>query len=83
MGGNFSQMDTSASLLSFIQQEYEKARGKPKRDYLVLSDLLTVSLPADYTFNFCHIGTLFCMDANKDGRFSMEDFGVFAELALA
>ena len=83
MGGNFSYLDTTASLLSFMTQEYDKARGgKQKREYLVLTDILNISLPQDYTFNFCHIGTLFCMDANKDGRFSMEDLGIFAELAL-
>ncbi len=45
--------------------------------------MLAVSLPADYSFPFCHIGTLFCMDANKDGRFTLDDLisSSFAETA--
>ncbi len=82
MGGNFSNLDNKKSLLYFIQQEFDKKCQKTKKDYLVLSDILSISLPQDYTFNFCHIGTLFCLDANKDGRFTMDDLTIFADMAL-
>ena len=81
MGGNFSNLNSKAALGAFIGQEFEKARNK-KREYLVLSDILAINLPEDYIFNFCHIGSLFCMDANKDGRFSIEDLQSFSESAI-
>ena len=45
----------------------------------MLSDVLSINLPEDYIFNFHHLGNLFCMDANKDGRFSVEDIITFSE----
>lgn len=45
----------------------------------MLSDVLSINLPEDYIFNFYHLGNLFCMDANKDGRFSVEDIITFSE----
>lgn len=50
---------------------------------MTLSDILMVSLPDDYIFNFHHLGTLFCLDNNKDGRFSLEDLLAFSEEALS
>ena len=81
MGGNFSNLTSKQALDAFITQEYERARNK-KRDYLVLSEILSVNLPDDYIFKFCHIGNLFCMDANKDGRFSLEDLLAYSVDAL-
>ena len=65
-----------------MTQEYEKHRGSKKRDYLTLSDVLSITLPDDYIFNFHHLGNLFCLDANKDGRFSLEDFLEFSAEAI-
>ena len=72
MGGNFSNFDERL-MVTFMTNEYEKYRGSKKRDYLVLSDILSINLPEDYAFNFYHLGNLFCMDANKDGRFNLDD----------
>ena len=69
MGANFSNFNEK-SIQTFSMNEYEKQRGTKKRDYLVLSDILSIQLLEDYPFNFFHLGTLFCMDWNKDGRFS-------------
>jgi hypothetical protein len=69
-------------LTAFIGNEYEKHKGNKKRDYLVLSDILGISLPEDYAFNFYHLGHLFCMDHNKDGRFSLEDLQAFGQMAI-
>ena len=48
----------------------------------MLSDVLSLNLPDDYIFNFTHLGNLYCMDANKDGRFSQEDLVSFADVAI-
>ena len=53
MGANYSNFD-SKSLTQFILVEFKKQleRTKKKRDYLILSDvlLLSVDLPDDYRF---------------------------------
>ena len=74
-------MSNKPALDAFITSEYEKARNK-KRDYLVLSELLSLNLPDDYIFNFAHLGSLFSMDHNKDGRFSLDDLLTFSGEAL-
>lgn len=79
MGGNFSNLTTQKAFNTFIKEEYEKIKVTKKREYLVLSDVLSINLPDDYIFNFHHLGNLFCMDANKDGRFSVEDIISFSE----
>ena len=45
-----------------------------KRDFLVLSDMVNgMGLDSEYRFNMCHLGMLFMMDQNKDGRFTLDD----------
>ena len=53
-----------------------------RRDYMVISDLLNAELPEDYSVNFLHIGLLYCMDVDKDGRFTIEDLQIFAQDAI-
>ena len=85
MGANFSNFDYK-SLQLFIQTEYEKQRQRSnkKREYLVLSDVLLLSfdLPDDYRFSTAHMGTLFLMDTDKDGRFSLQDVQEFGRKAI-
>lgn len=77
MGGNFSNFEEK-SILTFVNQEYEKYKSGKTKGYLVLSEILSVTLPEDYIFNFYHLGNLYCMDWNKDGRFSLDDIQKFA-----
>ena len=77
MGANYSNFNEK-TLEAFIKEEYENQRQKQgqqrKKDFLVLSDLVNgMSLPEDYRINLCHLGMLFMMDWNKDGRFSLDD----------
>ena len=81
MGGNFSNFD-ERSIPPFVNQEYEKHKAGKKKDYLVLSDILSIVLPEDYIFNFYHLGNLYCMDQNKDGRFSFDDISKFSIMAI-
>ena len=49
-----------------------------KRDYLIFSDMLNgLGLEDEYRFNMCHLGMLFMMDRNKDGRFTLDDLQAF------
>ena len=81
MGANFSNF-SEKNLTTFVQSEYEKYKSSKKRDYMVLSDVLSINLPEEYPFNFFHLGNLFNMDQNKDGRFSLEDLLQFSQMAL-
>ena len=40
---------------------------------MVLSDILNIEMPDDYKMNFYHLGMLYCMDVDRDGRFYLED----------
>ena len=73
MGANYSQFDQKA-LERFISEEFEKQRlkSKSKKDYLVLYDMvISLELPDDYRITTQHLGLLFMMDWDKDGRFSL------------
>lgn len=61
MGGNFSNFDVKL-ITTFVNNEYDKIKQGKKKDYLVLSDILSIVLPEDYIFNFYHLGNLYCMD---------------------
>lgn len=50
----------------------------PKRNFLVASEVLKIVPPEDYPTRLDHIGNLFLIDQNKDGRFSVEELENFA-----
>ena len=86
MGASYSNFD-HPSLEKFIAEEYEKQRKnstKAKKDYLVLYDMVMgLDLPDDYRFTTNHLGLLFMMDWNKDGRFSLDDLKQFGSFAMS
>ena len=43
---------------------------------------LTSDLPDDYRFSTMHMGMLFAMDTDKDGRFSVADMQEFGRKAI-
>jgi hypothetical protein len=43
---------------------------------------LTSDLPDDYRFSTAHMGMLFLMDTDKDGRFSLQDIQEFGRKAI-
>jgi hypothetical protein len=54
-------------------------RKDPNRQYLVLSEVLKMLPPEDYNVRMSHIGNLFILDRDKDGRFTVAEFVSFAE----
>ena len=36
----------------------------------------------EYRFNMCHLGMLFMMDKDKDGRFTLDDLQQFGAMAI-
>ena len=41
-----------------------------------------MGLTDEYRFNMCHLGMLFMMDSNKDGRFTLDDLQQFGQMAI-
>ena len=41
-----------------------------------------LELPDDYRLQMAHLGFLFMMDWNKDGRFSLDDLQAFGKMAM-
>ncbi len=70
-------------LEELVKREYEAAlqQHAKDRDYLVLHDLFKINLPEDVQLNFSHIGNLFNIDHDRDGRFSLADFTQFSLMA--
>ena len=40
---------------------------------MVISDLINLEMSDEYPINFFHLGLLYCLDLDKDGRFSVDD----------
>lgn len=74
MGANFS-LDYIKPLIS---SEFLRVKTEPPRDYLKLSEVLQIKAPEEISINFYHIGTLFKLDEDKDGRFTLQDLENYA-----
>lgn len=82
MGANYSNFD-ERSIENFIKLNFAESKKKNK-GFLTLSDLLlNVDLPDEQKFNYTHLGTLFMMDSNKDGRFTLDDLQNFGRMSIA
>lgn len=74
MGANFS-LDYIKPLIS---SEFFRVKTEASRDYLKLSEVLKIRAPEDISINFYHISTLFKLDGDKDGRFTLVDLEEYA-----
>lgn len=74
MGGTYS----TEYLKSLISVEVERIRVDKGRDFLILAEVLQMKLPEEISVSFYHIGTLFCLDSDKDGRFTLQDLENYA-----
>ena len=71
MGNNDSCL--SEGYREHIEEQFKKVKKDDKRDYLVLSEILEQSPPEDYNVKLSHIGNLYVLDEDKDGRFTMKE----------
>jgi hypothetical protein len=74
MGANFS-LDYIKPL---IYSEFLRVKTDAQRDYLKLSEVLQIKAPEEISINFYHIATLFKLDEDKDGRFTLSDLENYA-----
>lgn len=77
---NYSNFD-EREIKVFVKNRFEdEQKSKLKRrDFMVVSDLLNAELPDEYKINFYHLGLLYCLDVDKDGRFYLSDLQQFGE----
>lgn len=71
MGNTESGIDKGIE--QFIVSEFERVRKDNTRDYLLLSEVLQLQSQEDHPFSFAHIGNLFILDEDKDGRVTLEE----------
>jgi len=62
----------------YVVTEFDRVRKDKTRDYLVLGEVLQIQSQEDYPFTFNHIGNLYVLDSNKDGRITLEELFEFA-----
>jgi len=72
----------SNSLRRCLDEEFERLRSGGK-DYLVLHELLQLRIPFDLFVDLSHLGVLFYIDKDQDGRFPMSELFDFAILAAS
>jgi hypothetical protein len=46
---------------------------------MVIGDIFNIEMPDDLQINFMHLGLVYCLDTDKDGRFYIEDLYKFSE----
>jgi len=79
-------MGNQGSIQRHISEEFKRVKEATKKkngkihsaDYLVLDQVLQMQPFREQPVDVAHLGTLFCLDENKDGRFSEAEFGKFA-----
>ena len=49
---------------------------------MLYGQIISEDMGEDYKFNMCHLGTIFMMDWDKDGRISLEDLLEYATMVV-
>ena len=67
---------------NIFSEEFQRvSNGK---DYISLNDILKMSIlddNGDFKINLCHIPTLFFLDSDKDGLFTLNDFSKLSKIS--
>jgi Ca2+-binding EF-hand superfamily protein len=74
MGGTFS----FEYLRQLTEAEFQRLTATTERDYLELNEILQLKPPEEITLSFYHLGCLFVLDEDKDGRVTLQELIGFA-----
>eukprot|EP01104_Vermistella_antarctica_P021109 TRINITY_DN933_c0_g3_i1.p1 TRINITY_DN933_c0_g3~~TRINITY_DN933_c0_g3_i1.p1 ORF type:complete len:231 (+),score=61.35 TRINITY_DN933_c0_g3_i1:327-1019(+) len=77
MGNNLSNVE------QHFTAEYERVNGLnkgPAREYLVLDQVLQMAPARTHPADFSHLGTLFVLDREKNGKFTRESIAALIHL---
>lgn len=80
MGNIESGLDKG--IIEHIQQEFDRVRKDKTRDYLIIGEVLQLQASDEYPFNFSHMGILFVLDEDRDGRVTLEELINFAVFCM-
>eukprot|EP00276_Gloeochaete_wittrockiana_P009732 CAMPEP_0184647952 /NCGR_PEP_ID=MMETSP0308-20130426/5001_1 /TAXON_ID=38269 /ORGANISM="Gloeochaete witrockiana, Strain SAG 46.84" /LENGTH=235 /DNA_ID=CAMNT_0027079393 /DNA_START=13 /DNA_END=723 /DNA_ORIENTATION=+ len=72
--------DLAENIARYITEEFERVRANKEQDYLVLDQVLRMKPLREIPISFTHLGTLFVLDSDRDGRISLNELFAFAEL---
>ena len=78
MGNVESGIDKGLQL--YIKQEFDRVKKDPTKDYLNLGEMLQLKSQDEYPFSFAHLGILFVLDDDRDGRVTLEEFLKFGQI---
>lgn len=79
MGSGVSTLSEQG--VQYITDEFNRVKPEDEeRSYLVLEELRMMKSMVDFPVNFCHLGTLFVVDSDLDGRIALSDLIVFANM---
>jgi len=81
-------MGNQASIQRHISEEFKRVKEATKKkyvknydkDYLVLDQVLQMQPFREHPVDIAHLGTLFVLDKDKDGRFTEQEFIAFAQM---
>mmetsp|Transcript_9295 Transcript_9295/g.25292 ORF Transcript_9295/g.25292 Transcript_9295/m.25292 type:complete len:169 (-) Transcript_9295:103-609(-) len=68
-----------SSIHHHLEEEFKRLKGDTK-DYLTADDLGQIRPIHDVFLNFQHLGTLFAIDNDKDGKVTLKELIAFAEV---
>lgn len=75
--GNLQQ-GLDKGVVQHITAEFERVRKDKTRDYLNISEILQLQSQEEYPFTFSHLGVLFVLDDDRDGRVTIDELLHFA-----
>eukprot|EP00727_Mastigamoeba_balamuthi_P002527 m51a1_g12271 hypothetical protein (200) ;mRNA; f:215703-216436 len=64
---------------SMMQEKYPSSKGAVHRSHLVLDELLAVQPPREHPIDLAHLGTLYAVDTDKNGRFEEPEMVEFVK----
>lgn len=72
----------SGHVVKFLEDEFERVRKSNHRNYLILEEVLLIKPPARLSIDFGHLGVLYLLNSNADGRVTLEELYAFAEICF-
>ena len=67
----------SSNMEAFVVREFDRVRGDAERTYLTLSEMVELRSIEQLPVDFADLGTLFCLDANRDGMVTLPELTAF------
>lgn len=75
--GNVESLEKG--IQEYVKTEFERVRKDKTRDYLILGEILQIKSQEEYPFTFAHLGILFVLDDDMDGRVTLDELINFAQ----